>query len=169
MIIRYQAMDKETNDDVARKIEVSTHTKPPDIQLHPTRRHITTFRRISKKMKKIKRMNDNFIFHKMRRIERFELRPATPHNTSQYLIANHTREPVNPRVSIFSEYMIDDDKNFWIDEMLIDEICITGGTMRKILNYRKDCNVCQIYEDVIEKQRKVIESLEQQIQDRRTI
>ena len=169
MIIRYQAMDKQTIDDVARGTDSVTHTKPPDLELQQTRTLLNTNRRKSKKLKKIARIQNNFILDKMRRIGRYEIRPNTPHNTSQYLIANHTREVITPMVSLFSEYMIDDGKEYWIDELLIDEICITGGSMRKIVNFKSDCNLCHIYEDVIETQRKVIESLEEQITDRRTI
>jgi hypothetical protein len=160
-------MEKRTNDDVEGRRDMGIHPKAPDLPLHETSRHSYQERRKMKKLKKTRMQNkpNNFTFDKMRRKQ---LRPRTPHNTSQYLIANHTREAIGPMVSLFSEYMIDDG-DFFIEA--IDDICITGGTMRKIVKCRDEGNICihQIYDNVIEMQRKMIESLEQQIQERRTI
>jgi hypothetical protein len=173
MIIRYQAMDNKTNNDVAWSIDMGTHTRPPNLHLQTTRRHSYHQRRKPIKLKKVARMQDNFTFDKMRRLNKikYELRPNTPHNTSQYIIANHTREAISPMVTLFSEYMIDDENNYYLEELLIDEICITGGTMKKLVKCRNECSIClhEIYDNVIETQRKMIESLEQQIRYRRTI
>jgi hypothetical protein len=166
-------MDKNTNKDVAWRTDTDTHAMPPDLQLQHALRHSCPQRRKPFKLKKLAKTHDNFTFDKMRRLNKikYNLKPSTPHNTSQYIIANHTREAVSPMIGLFSEYMVDDENNFSIEELLIDEICITGGTMRRIVKCRNQCNICfhEIYENVIESQRKMIESLEQQIRDRRTI
>jgi hypothetical protein len=162
-------MDETTKDDVARMIDEGIYPSLPDIQLQRTKRHTYPERRKTKKLGKsrIDKLPDNFKFDKFLRSHKSmqEVMPSAPHNTSQYLIANHTRESIIPIVSLFSEYTIDEDQNIFIEELLNDEICITGGSMRKIIC--NEYNIC--IHEIIETQRKIIESLDQQKQERRTI
>lgn len=68
-------------------------------------------------------------------------KPKAPHNTSQYLIENFAvarkekMKNVNPFALIFERYQAWDGQSMGLNEIEdIDDICITGGSMKGIIN-----------------------------------
>jgi hypothetical protein len=102
--------------------------------------------------------------------------PSTPHNTTQYLTANHCRGrsdyPVNISYNLFSD---EEFKKLIMNDIInIEDICITGGTMKGVINRGYDNIVCNSevcaermndLVEVINFQKTVIQNLRQQIQD----
>lgn len=65
---------------------------------------------------------------------KIEFIPSTPHNTTQFLTSNYLKErtnSINCLISEFNSYAIDE---FILDDASVDDLCVTGGTMKGIIN-----------------------------------
>jgi hypothetical protein len=97
---------------------------------------------------------------------------STPHNTTQYLTANHCRGisdyPINISYSMFTDEEF--KKLISNDSLSVDDLCVSGGSMKGVIAAsmcRSDVCTRQINGliDIINSQRTVIENLKQQIQN----
>jgi hypothetical protein len=106
--------------------------------------------------------------------------PSAPHNTTQYLTANHCRGRQDHPINYGYPLMRNEDLRLLLSEgvFTIEDICITGGTMKGVLSELRDdeyedlgCKSDACFRrindlvDVISLQRNMIENLKQQVQD----
>jgi hypothetical protein len=97
---------------------------------------------------------------------------TTPHNTTQYLTANHCRGTSDYPINISYNMFTDEEFKKLIanDIITIDDLCITGGSMKGIIatnTCRSDVCNRQVNGllDIINTQKMVIENLKEQIQN----
>ena len=86
------------------------------------------------RIKTVKRMKSN-------EEDFFEI-PSTPHNTSQYLISNFVRarkDNVMNLISNYTNYLEKDIYSMLTDEILtVDDICVSGGSMKGLINLENE-------------------------------
>jgi hypothetical protein len=75
--------------------------------------------------------------------------PSTPHNTSQYLTSNFSEGRTEKIMNVLSEYnayILQDANNLLLDTLTIDDLCVTGGTMKGIINskYLESLNISNV-------------------------
>ena len=67
--------------------------------------------------------------------------PTTPHNTGQYLISNFAQVRHEKLLDLNSDYLQKDIYENMIEYAAIDDLCVTGGSMKGIINshlFRRD-------------------------------
>lgn len=67
--------------------------------------------------------------------------PSTPHNTGQYLISNFCQVRHEKLFEYNGDYLANDIYSNLIESAAIDDLCVTGGSMKGIINshlFRRD-------------------------------
>jgi hypothetical protein len=83
----------------------------------------------------------NFLRHKRQNSEKNFDMPSTPHNTGQYLISNYCQVRHDKNYNYSSDYLKRDIYENVIEYAAMDDICVTGGSMKGIINshlFRRD-------------------------------
>jgi hypothetical protein len=91
--------------------------------------------------RKIKQLTDNFIICRIQKEQNNNIMlemPSTPHNTTQFLTENYCEGRTSKLMNFISEYngLILKDLNylFFNENLATDDLCVTGGTMKGIIN-----------------------------------
>jgi hypothetical protein len=119
--------------------------------LHPTKnslkseRHGSNVKLALKLKKNLKKNLKNFrkFFSSKRKFQqkKFIAIPSTPHNTGQYLISNFAQVRHEKPYDLNSEFIQKDIYENMIEFAEMDELCVTGGSMKGIINshlFRRD-------------------------------
>jgi hypothetical protein len=83
----------------------------------------------------------NFLRHKRQNSEKNFDMPSTPHNTGQYLISNYSQVRHEKNYNYSSDYLKKDIYENLIEYATMDDLCVTGGSMKGIINshlFRRD-------------------------------
>jgi hypothetical protein len=106
------------------------------------RKNVKLDLKLRKKFKHFKNFEKFRKFHKKEKLNKhlFSI-PSTPHNTGQYLISNFCQVRQEKLFEYNSEYLAKDIYSNLIESAAIDDLCVTGGSMKGIINshlFRRD-------------------------------
>jgi hypothetical protein len=101
------------------------------------KKNITNWRLMQKNVKfplKLKKSGKNFSHFKETNPEKKFAVPSTPHNTGQYLISNFCQVRNEKLFNYSGDFLQRDIYTNLIENAAIDDLCVTGGSMKGIIN-----------------------------------
>ena len=106
------------------------------------RKNVKLALKLRKKFKKFRNFLKFRRFHPKEKLGKhlFPI-PSTPHNTGQYLISNFCQVRHEKLFEYNSDYLANDIYSNLVESAAIDDLCVTGGSMKGIINshlFRRD-------------------------------
>lgn len=111
-------------------------------KLEKVRKNVKLALKLKKKVKKgLKNFRTFFTSKSQTNQKKLVEIPSTPHNTGQYLISNYAQVRHEKLFNLSNDYLEKDIYENMIEYAAMDDICVTGGSMKGIINshlFRRD-------------------------------